>query len=372
MNEELKKLLESWKAKAKTGEMLKAKFCGIHTKDLGEGRIEAIVATSSLDRHGEFLDIAGVDTSKYFNTKLANNGNPVVLWAHDYQALPVAKAVSLKKSADGQMICTMEFAINEDEFAHKVYKMLKSGFLNAFSIGFIPTDVAEKDGHVVWTKSQMLEFSVVPVPANAEALQLAKSLGLEMVKGAVADKLDEEQKREQKYSNLGDFWDLVYAFCDTYFAKDVEPDQFSPLLKELNALLGALADGKTEKSAVFALKKIARGEVAKFLGIEKAGKVLSKANRDKVEGAVSALNAVLEADKAEEKSAEDNTSNQFIDIAKKATSAMESLLSQATDNGAGRTPATRKLLLVKAKKSAQIVDKTVELFINSLNSDLKK
>lgn len=370
MNEELKKLLNDWKAKAKTGEMLKAKFCGIHTKDLGEGRIEAVVATSSLDRHGEFLDIAGVDTTKYFNTKLANNGNPVVLWAHDYQALPVAKAIGLRKTADGQMVATMEFAINEDEFAHKVYKMLKGGFLNAFSIGFIPTDVAEKDGHVVWTKSQMLEFSVVPVPANEEALQVAKSLGLKM-KGAVADKLDEEQKREEKYKNMGDFWDLVYAFCDTYFAKEVEPGEFGTLLKELTNLMGSLADGKNEKSAVFPIKKIDSEEVAKFIIATKAGKVLSKANRDKVESAISALNAVLEADKAEEKSADDNTNNQFIDIAKKATSAMETLLSQATEGGAGRSPEKRKLLLVKAKKSAQIVDKTVELFINSLNSKLK-
>ena len=136
-------------------------------QDLGDGELEAIIATDDLDRHGEILDIEGVDVEKYLK-------NPVVLWAHRYDQTPVAKAISLVKEA-GKLVARMKFAIDIDEFARKVYEFYKEGYLNAFSIGFIPL---EENGNK-YMKSEMLEFSAVPVPANANALALAKSKGLD-------------------------------------------------------------------------------------------------------------------------------------------------------------------------------------------------
>jgi len=135
-------------------------------KDLGEGIIEAIVASDSQDRHGEILDLKGLDTSKYMQ-------NPVVLWAHDYSQPPIGRTLSLRKS-EGKLIAKIQFAINEDSFAHKIYKLYKGGFMKAFSIGFIPK---EMDGDT-YTKAEMIEHSSVPVPANPEALALAVSKGL--------------------------------------------------------------------------------------------------------------------------------------------------------------------------------------------------
>lgn len=135
-------------------------------KDLGEGILEAIVASSSKDRHGEILDINGLDISKY-------KQNPVVLWAHDYSKPPIGRTLSLKKQ-DGKLIAKIKFAIHEDEFAHKIYKLYKGGYMKAFSIGFIPLEM-DKDRY---TKSEMIEHSAVPVPANSEALALAVSKGL--------------------------------------------------------------------------------------------------------------------------------------------------------------------------------------------------
>lgn len=135
-------------------------------KDLGEGVIEAIVASDSQDRHGEILDLKGLDTSKYMQ-------NPVVLWAHDYSQPPIGRTLSLRKS-EGKLIAKIQFAINEDSFAHKIYKLYKGGFMKAFSIGFIPKEMDEN----TYTKAEMIEHSSVPVPANPEALALAVSKGL--------------------------------------------------------------------------------------------------------------------------------------------------------------------------------------------------
>jgi HK97 family phage major capsid protein/HK97 family phage prohead protease len=137
------------------------------TKDLGDGEVQAIVASDSVDRHGEIIDIAGLSVKKYMD-------NPVVQWAHDYDKPPIAQATKVWKSG-GKLMAKMKFALEENPFAKQVYDLIKGGFLNAVSIGFIPL---EMDGNT-FTKSEMVEFSVVPVPANSEALITARKLGLD-------------------------------------------------------------------------------------------------------------------------------------------------------------------------------------------------
>ncbi len=70
-------------------------------------------------------------------------------------------------------------------FNDTVYAMLKGGFLNATSVGFLPTEwkFAEDAGRrfgIDFLKQQLLEFSVVPVPANAEALVQARGMGIDL------------------------------------------------------------------------------------------------------------------------------------------------------------------------------------------------
>lgn len=140
----------------------------MEAKALGEGEVEAIVASEALDRHGEIVDIKGLDIKNYMK-------NPVVAWGHNYNEPAIGKTTKLVKTADGKLIATMKFAVSEYEKARVVYNLIKGGYLNAFSIGFIPY---EMDGNR-YTKSEMIEFSSVLVPANAEALVLAKSKGID-------------------------------------------------------------------------------------------------------------------------------------------------------------------------------------------------
>jgi HK97 family phage major capsid protein/HK97 family phage prohead protease len=139
---------------------------GAVVKNLGEGLLEAVVASNRRDRHGEILDIQGLNISEY-------KKDPVVLWAHDYTQPPIGRAESIKKVGD-KLITKIKFAINESEFARKIYALYKGKFLNAFSIGFIPLEI---DGDT-YTKSEMIEFSSVPIPANPDALALAMSKGI--------------------------------------------------------------------------------------------------------------------------------------------------------------------------------------------------
>lgn len=135
------------------------------TKDLGDGIIEVIVATNARDRHGEILDIKGLNTKDY---------SGVVLWGHDYFSVPIAKSISLRKTNDGKLISKAQFAVEEDDFAASVYKLVKGGYITDASIGFIPEQFNPETD--TWTKSSMVEYSFVSIGANPEAKVTKKAL----------------------------------------------------------------------------------------------------------------------------------------------------------------------------------------------------
>lgn len=161
----------------------------VTVKDIGEGMLDAIVASNSVDRHGEVLDIKGLDISKY-------KENPVVAWAHNYEEPPIAKALSIRKTSDGKLVSRMQFAIDIYPFANQIYKLYKYGFMKAFSIGFIPLEINDN----VYTKSEMLEYSAVLLPANPDALALSqmKKLGidLELVKRGGEKNMDDDETKD--------------------------------------------------------------------------------------------------------------------------------------------------------------------------------
>ncbi len=142
----------------------------------GDARtIIAMITTEAIDRDKEVIIAKGIDFEQFLN-------NPVVLWAHDSRQPPIAKARWIKRK--GKKIIT-ELIFAETELAEEVFQLFKGGFLNAFSIGFIPTkmhkptpDEIKKmpEWAEVWQvidKAELLEFSAVPVPANPEALAIA-------------------------------------------------------------------------------------------------------------------------------------------------------------------------------------------------------
>jgi hypothetical protein len=127
----------------------------------------AIASDDSTDRHGENIEQSGWDLENFIK-------NPVVPWSHDYYAPPVAKAneIGLK---DGKLMFVPQFAkADEYPFADTIFKLYKGGYLRAFSVGFIPT---EMDGDT-FKKQELLEISAVTVPSNPNALALAYKEGV--------------------------------------------------------------------------------------------------------------------------------------------------------------------------------------------------
>lgn len=147
-------------------------FARAELKAASDGLVSFIASTASEDRMGDVIRQDGWDLKAY-------KKNPVVLFGHDHSK-PIGKAHNIRVK-DGALTADFEFASAEvDEFAAKIGRMVKAGYLNAVSVGFQPLEVKpRKNGGYEFLKSELLEISVVSVPANSEALAFAKSLGID-------------------------------------------------------------------------------------------------------------------------------------------------------------------------------------------------
>jgi HK97 family phage prohead protease len=139
--------------------------------------VRFVFSDGSVDRAGDSIDPAGWQTDTFMK-------NPVALWAHDSYSPPIGRASNVGRSGD-RLMGDIEFmSADISPFADSIYKMVKAGFVKAVSVGFIPLDWtfakdASRPFGVNFNKQELIEISVCPVPCNPNALQEAKSLGID-------------------------------------------------------------------------------------------------------------------------------------------------------------------------------------------------
>src|ERR1700733_3335196 len=110
--------------------------------------------------------------------------SPTALFAHDSSAPPIGRAANVAIE-DTRLMGDIEFAPPEIyEFADTIYRLVKGKYLNAVSVGFLPIDYdwAEDEARewgLDFKVQELLEISVVPVPANPRALIEARAKGLD-------------------------------------------------------------------------------------------------------------------------------------------------------------------------------------------------
>lgn len=174
--------LDQFKAHVAKGDLpegarLRKSFAGIEVKAAdGEDRTLTIrITTGSKDRDNDTIDPKGWQLANY-------RRNPVVLFGHDYRSLPIAKDTGIVQDELG-LLAKPQFTSKElNPLGDTCYEMLKAGFLNAASVGMNPLKYAfnEENRGLDFMEQELLEYSIVPVPANAEALQQGKSMGIDL------------------------------------------------------------------------------------------------------------------------------------------------------------------------------------------------
>lgn len=136
--------------------------------------LEYIMSDGSVDRMGDIIEPSGWKLSSF-------KKNPVALYAHDRKGMPIGTWESVKVE-DGKLIGRLKLADpGTSEFHDTVRKLVEQRMLRAVSVGFSPIEYTpmkadEPWGPVRFIKQELHECSLCAVPANANALQIMRSL----------------------------------------------------------------------------------------------------------------------------------------------------------------------------------------------------
>lgn len=325
------------------------------------GTFDVIISTGDLDRHGERIDPKGIDFTHF-------KENPVVLFGHEHRDLPVGRADEVGvETVDGKEVVRAKGRFAPEDAnpkAQQVRKLHDAEIMNTTSVGIIVHEIQIGDGDdektlerkelldegilkvtehgegiskdvlkekglltkdndiITITKSELLEFSFVPVPANPFATAIREN-GLDVreltTKGLVFAAQDEPQEPqetdepkdepapetdpenagegknteetnkdtekentqdkgplrdqieqpkdpvEQKINKMEDVFDVINALIDVYvFNDDVPVDDFQKLVAEAAQMLAEIANGETDgKSQEGVIRDALTGENAR-------------------------------------------------------------------------------------------------------------
>jgi HK97 family phage prohead protease len=126
------------------------------------------------DRMNDVIDPHGWDTTGF-------KANPTVLWAHLSNEPPVGRMPRIFV-ANEKLVGDVQFPPEGVyPFADTIHRLVEEGFIRSCSVGFRPLEwefSEDRRGGIDFHRQELLELSLVPVPANAHALIEAKSLAV--------------------------------------------------------------------------------------------------------------------------------------------------------------------------------------------------
>jgi HK97 family phage prohead protease len=137
------------------------------------GSLTYVLSDDTLDRMGDIIDPAGWDL-RWFRK------NPIALFGHNSSA-PIGRWKNIRVEG-GRLVAELEPAQRgTSQRIDEILSLIDQDILRATSVGFRPIEfepIDEKNPYrgTRYTKQELLETSIVSVPANPAALQLAKSL----------------------------------------------------------------------------------------------------------------------------------------------------------------------------------------------------
>lgn len=148
--------------------------------------VRVVASTASVDSYGEIVEQSW-DLSRY-------QKNPVVLYAHNAtggwlsgasspaDTLPIGRASDVAV-VGGQLEATIAFASAKvSPLAEQVFQAFREDMVRAVSVGFKPGEIRQelRNGKNVdvLAQNELFEISVVPIPANADAVVERSAEGL--------------------------------------------------------------------------------------------------------------------------------------------------------------------------------------------------
>ena len=178
--------------------------------------LEYIITNESTDRYGDIVRASGVRWENYMK-------NPVMLFAHDYPALPVGNTIKIWHEASDNSVRALglffDDRVDPTGRSETVYRFASSGAMKGCSVGFMPIEAYRPktaterntlglgEYGVEFRKTDLLEFSPCSVPANPEALR--KSFDQKQLQF-----IEEHKDEFTKYIEKIDEWLEKAKACD--------------------------------------------------------------------------------------------------------------------------------------------------------------
>lgn len=155
----------------KDGKNIKGSDFNIEIKEVDEskGTFWCVGSIESPDRGNDIVRVDGWNLKNYAI-------NPMGLYCHDYYGHAYFKSLKTKKDKDEKrLLFNPQFDMNFDD-ARLTFNQYVNGFMNMFSVGFIPGEYKFRDednrwdGGIEFIKDHdLLELSCVPVPQHQGA-----------------------------------------------------------------------------------------------------------------------------------------------------------------------------------------------------------
>lgn len=137
--------------------------------------LEFIMSDDSVDRMGDVIEADGWLLDNF-------RKNPIALFGHN-SSFPIGKWSEVTIRGN-QLIGRLQLMDPVSDRMREVHAAVDAGVLRAVSVGFHPTPgkyepiEGSKVGGLRFSEQELVECSLVSVPANANALALAKALGI--------------------------------------------------------------------------------------------------------------------------------------------------------------------------------------------------
>jgi len=168
--EEELEALAAYKAGTAEAPMLYRPFgYAVEKASADSGEMTFVANEETEDRTGDIIVVDGWDLKNY-------KRNPVIMFAHNY-GIPAVGTASKVWVEGKQLLNTVKWD-EEDEFATFLKGKYERRVMRAESVGFRPLEFEERERKGSWgsfkfTKQELLEISLVPVPAHPRALRKA-------------------------------------------------------------------------------------------------------------------------------------------------------------------------------------------------------
>ena len=221
---------------------------------LKDGKASFVMTTDALDRQGEVVETDGWDFANFMK-------NPVILDTHRYESIEdiVGKAVGEPRREGSGWVVDIEFANTE---RGKVAKALvEQGMLNAVSVGFRSTQRRKEGRTMHHVQKELLEVSLVAIPANPTALRV-KSQEEEQVDKPMEEEQgmaeDKPMAKNEQLMNLRDHLvaaaAVVDAMLEGYDEDEEMPEDEAPVVEDSAKAGGAGQESGNPETLVSALK----------------------------------------------------------------------------------------------------------------------